>query len=277
MPDDEAVALNENTESATTETTSAGGETDTGSWPPEVQAEYTKKTQELAEERKSWDAERTQQTQQLQQYAQQLQQQQYARQAAQQQAQQTQQQSQQGQGNTSTMLDQLRQMPYLDGNTAAQLMERMIGEGINPLNQALQQRDQALAKLYKDYKQLRDSVGQSQGKQAAQDLDARLTKVREEQGLPNTDVVNDLMRDVYYSHEGDTLDQDFPDMLRKRWEGIQKVIRDSDRATAKKAKESPFPSKGGEVSPTSGKTGGYKSPEERANELWPMLNPGQSE
>lgn len=277
MPDDESVALDQTSESATPETIDAGGETDTGSWPAEAQAEYTKKTQALAEERKSWDTERTQQTQQLQQYAQQLQQQQYARQAAQQQSQQQQRQPQQGQGNTSTMLDQLRQMPYLDGNTAAQLMERMIGEGINPLNQALQQRDQALTKLYKDYKDLRDSVGQSQGKQAAQDLDTRLTKVREDQGLPNTDVVNDLMRDVYYSHEGDTLDQDFPDMLRKRWEGIQKVIRDSDRATAKKAKASPFPSKGGEVSPTSGKTGGYKTPAERANELWPMLNPGQSE
>jgi len=62
-------------------------------------------------------------------------------------------------------------MPYLDGATAAQLMERMVNEGINPLNKAIQDRDVALAQLYKDYKSLRNNVGQSQGAQARKDLD----------------------------------------------------------------------------------------------------------
>ena len=268
--DDVNVAPEQTESSAAPENTETGGDTSSsGPWPAEAQAEYTRKTQALADERKQWDSERSQQTHQLQQYAQQLQQQQYARQA--------QQQTQQKQQSNNTMLDQLRQMPYLDGNTAAQLMERMVNEGINPLNQALQHRDQALAKLYKDYKELRDNVGASQGKQAEKDLDTRFLKIREDQGLPDSDVVNELMRDVYYSHEGDTLDTEYPQMLRKRWEGIQKAVRDADRAAAKVAKESPFPSKGGQISPTSGKTDGYKTPEERANELWPMLSPGQPE
>ena len=267
--DDVNVAPEQTESSAAPENTETGGDTSSsGSWPAEAQAEYTRKTQALADERKQWEAERTQQTQQLQQYAQQMQQQQYARQA--------QQQSQQTQQSNNTMLDQLRTMPYLDGNTAAQLMERMVNEGINPLNNALKQRDQALAQLYKDYKSLKDNVGASQGKQAEKDLEHRFTKIREEQGLPDNEIVHELMRDVYYSHEGDTLDQEYPDMLRKRWEGIQKAVRDGDRAAAKKAKESPFPSQGGQISPTSGKTGGYKTPEERANELWPMIRPGQS-
>ena len=53
---------------------------DGGSWPADVQAEFTKKTQALADERKAWEGQRsqweqqkTQATQQLQQYAQQLQ------------------------------------------------------------------------------------------------------------------------------------------------------------------------------------------------------------
>jgi len=275
MAEEDVTVAPESTDSdAAPDNTETGGESSSsGSWPADAQAEYTRKTQALAEERKQWESERTKQTQQLQQYAQQMQQQQYARQAAQNQAQ----SQQQGQQSQSNMLDQLRQMPYLDGNTAEQLMERMVNEGINPLNQALQQRDQALAKLYKDYKELRDNVGASQGKQAEKDLDTRFLKIREEQGLPDSDVVNELMRDVYYSHEGDTLDTEYPEMLRKRWEGIQKAVRDADRAAAKVAKESPFPSKGGQVSPTSGKTDGYKTPEERANELWPMLSPGQPE
>jgi len=275
MPDDElTIAPSGESEGASTDTTDTGGSSTEGSWPADAQAEYTKKTQALAEERKSWDTERSKQTQQLQQYAQQLQQQQYAKHYADQ----AQKQTQQGQKNTSSMLDQLRTMPYLDGNTAAQLMERMVNEGINPLTEALQQRDQAIAKLYKDYKELRDNFGNANNKQAEQDLEGRFSSIREQQGLPDTAVVNDLMRDVYYSHEpNESLQQEYPDMLRKRWEGIQKAVRDADRAAAKKAKASPFPSRGGEVSPTSGKTAGYKTPEERANELWPMLSPNQTE
>ena len=63
-------------------------------------------------------------------------------------------QQQQGgaQNSQAQLLEQLRGMQYLDGPTAATLMERIVNDGINPLNQAIQQRDQALAHLYKEYK-----------------------------------------------------------------------------------------------------------------------------
>jgi chromosome segregation ATPase len=271
---EESVDIAQDVSTETTESSPSGGEaSESGAWPAEVQAEYTKKTQALADERKQWEAQRAEATQQLQQYAQQLQQQQYARQAAQQQAS----SQQQGQQSQSTMLDQLRQMPYLDGATAAQLMERMVNEGINPLNQALQQRDQALAQVRKDYAALRDTVGKGHNKQAEADLESRFVQLREETGLPDDAVINELLKDVYYSFEGGDWDQKFPDEARNRIEGLRKVFRNMDRQAAKKAKTSPFPSKGGESSLTSGKTGGYKTPKERTDELWPMLNPGQTE
>lgn len=252
--------------------TGDGADSGNSSWPAEVQAEYTKKTQALAEERKNWDSQRAQQQQQLQQYAQQLQQHGYAQQQRAQQAQP--QQPQQPQQQQPSMVDQLRKMPYLDGNTAAQLVERLVGEGIQPLRSQLQQRDRALATIYQDYKTLRDQVGQSQGKQAEKDLDARFVQLREQHGLPDEEIVNDLMRDIYFSHEGDDLDKAFPDMFAKRWESIKKLSREQDRKTAAKARQSVLPGRGGEASLASGKTGGYKTPEQRTNELWPMLNPG---
>ena len=255
----------------TTVDTGDGADSGSTAWPAEVQAEYTKKTQALAEERKQWDSQRTQQAQQLQQYAQQLQQ---HSQAQQQRAQQVQQQQRQSQPQGPSMIDQLRKMPYLDGNTAAQMVERLVGEGIQPLRTQLQQRDRALATIYQDYKGLRDQVGQSQGKQAEKDLDARFMQLREQHGLPDDEIVGELMRDIYYSHEGDDLDTAFPDMFAKRWEAIKKLSREQDRKTAAKARESVLPGRGGESSLTSGKTGGYKTPEQRTNELWPMLNPG---
>ena len=260
-------------ESATSEPAgdSAGG---TGqSWSPELQAEYTKKTQALAEERKAWDSQRTQQAQQLRQYAQQVQQQGQAHQQQAQQAQQRQQQSGQ-----QSMVDQLRGMSYLTGDTAAQLVERLVGEGITPIHQQLQQSQQALATISQEYKTLKNQVGSAQGKQAERDLDTRFLELREKHGLPDEEIVNTLMRDVYLSYEpGEELNTKFPDMFGERIDGLRKVFREMDRKAATKAKESPFPSRGGESSLTSGKTGGYKDPQSRADELWPMLNPGQTE
>ena len=246
-----------------------------GAWPADVQAAYTKKTQALADERKQWDGQRAQQQQQLQQYAQQIQQQGYAQQQQQYQQQQRTQQGQQGQ--QPSMLDQLRQMPYLDGNTAAQLAERLVTEGINPLQNQIRQRDQALAQLNKDYTALRNWMGQNQGKQAEKELDARFVQLRDQHGLPDEEVINELLKDIYYSHEGSDLNQAYPGMAGDRIKGLRKAFREMDRQTALKARQSPFPAKGGEMSPTSGATGGYKTPQERTNELWPMLNPGQNE
>ena len=212
--DDEGIAAPES-DGASSETADTGDASEsTGSWPADAQAEYTRKTQALAEERKQWESQRSQQTSQLQQYAQQLQAQQYARQAQQQHAQQQQQQPQQAQ---QTMLDQLRNMPYVDGATIAQLMERMVNDGITPLNQAIQQRDHVISNLNRQYQSLNDSVGTAQGKQAEKDLNARLLKVLEDQGLPNNETVHTWMRDVFYSHEGEPLAEQYPEMVRARW------------------------------------------------------------
>jgi hypothetical protein len=263
--------------SAPVETQISGEETGSGgSWPADVQAEFTKKTQALSDERKAWEAEksawneqRTQAAQQLQQYAQQLEQQQQAsRQMSSQNTRQNQRES---------LMQQLQQMSYLDGPTAATLVQRIMDEGINPLNNAIKQRDQALSHIYKEYKTLKENVGNQTSKQAEVELASRISKAREDAGLPDEPWVNNLMEDVYYSHEGPGLTEQFPKMVQERWAAIQKGVRDADRLAAKEAKQSPFPTKGGEMSPTSGKTGGYKTPQERTDELWPMLNPGQTE
>ena len=169
-------------------------------------------------------------------------------------------------------------MSYLDGPTAAQVFERLISEGINPLHQALQQRDQALTQMYQEHKALRDQMGSHSTKAAQVDLDQRFAKARNDHNLPDEPWVNEYLQDVYYSHEGAGLNDQYGTMVQARLEAMRKGLREMDRQAAAKAKAtSPFPAKGGEVSITDGKTGGYKTPQDRANELWPMLNPGQTE
>ena len=249
------------------------GDTSTGQWPAEVQAEYTKKTQVLAEERKAWEALRAQEHQRLQQYQNQLSQYGHAQQQAAQQHAQSQAQTQQ-QG----VLDQLRSMPYVDGNTMAQLVERIVNEGFTPMRQQQQQRDQAQSMLAQENKQLRALMTDAQAKQAEKDLTNKFIDLRTKHGLPDDEAINELMRDVYLSHENWSDNEgEYADKFSGRVDGLRKAFRGMDREAAIKAKQSPFPSRGGESSLTSGKTGGYKTPEERTNELWPMLNPGQTE
>jgi hypothetical protein len=248
--------------------------TSSESWPKEVQAEYTRKSQALADERKQWEQHRDQWTSQAQNQHQQLQQ--YAQQLQQQQGAASQQATPQQQAQTS-MVEQLKGMSYLDGPTAAALVERIMGEGIAPLNTAIQQRDKALTAMYQKYKTLEDSIGKQQGKQTESELETRFAKAREDHGLPDEEWAHEYLRDVYYSHEGADLNNSYSDMVRTRLDAMRKGIRDMDRQAAQQAKTSPFPSKGGEMSPVKGKTGGYKTPQQRADELWPMINPGSAE
>ena len=90
------------TEGAPEASTNTEGEA-TGTWPKDVQAEFTKKSQALADERRQfqtqqqeWQQQQQRQQQQMQHYAQQLQQQ----------------QGTPGQQNQAQLLDQLRGMSY---------------------------------------------------------------------------------------------------------------------------------------------------------------------
>jgi chromosome segregation ATPase len=76
MADEELV---EQVETSTVDETVGGDQeqsqqSDSGAWPADVQAEFTKKTQALADERRQWENDRFSQQQQMQQYQQQLQQ-----------------------------------------------------------------------------------------------------------------------------------------------------------------------------------------------------------
>jgi exonuclease SbcC len=271
MPDD--TQLMDTPETAAADTAAAPPDSaadTTGAWPKDAQAEFTKKSQTLADERRQFEGQR-QQWQQQQQYLQQQQQ-------MQQQQAQTQQRTQGQQQQQTQLLDQLREMSYLDGPTAAQVIERLITEGINPLHQAIQKRDQALTQMYQEHKALRDQMGTQTTKVAQSDLDQRFAKARADHALPDEPWVNEYLQDVYYSHEGTGLNDQYGTMVQGRLEAMRKGMRELDRQAATKAKAtSPFPTKGGEVAITDGKTGGYKTPQDRANELWPMLNPGTPE
>ena len=253
--------------SAPAESGGAPAPDSTQSWSPEVQAEYTKKTQALADERKAWESQRDQHNSQLQNQAQQLRQ--YA--ASLQQQRQQPQQPQQRQGPDPYQA--LRDLSYVDGGTAAQLFQGV--------QKAIGQRDLALQQMYKEMSEVRKAVQGSQRAAGESEFETQLGSTLNGLGIPE-ELRNDMLehvRDVALSHEGKGLMKELPDITKKRLDSMRKISRALDKAeadAARKSKSIPG-SQGGGASPSGGNKPGYRSPQQLADELWNTFDASNAE
>jgi len=238
-----------------------------GAWPKEVQAAYTKKTQALAEERKAfeakqkdWETQRENAVKQLQSYYQQIQQ-------------------QRGQGQQQAqpdILDQLPNMDYVDGRTAAQLAQRL-QQGINPLTKSYQQLQSQNQWLYQELGKVQKAMQEIQGGKRESDFNSLITRTRAELGLPDSDVVTEAIKDVYLSHQDDDdLRENFPSLVRDRMENLKKVFFEAAKTQASQARKLPFSGAGGTVAPTGGADRGRMTVEQIADMLY-QPNPEMAE
>lgn len=184
------------------------------------QSEYTKKTQALAAERKAYEAEKAQATQALLEHARQL--------AAARQS---------GQNPPKDPLADIRSQAFLDGNTAAKLVESIQQHGIAPIVQGMQQRDKALQLMYKQIEKMAGVIDRLEAQNGQSGIKSKVEAVRAQLGLPSDPAVDDLLQDLYASHEGDNWDEEFPTVAKTRIEGIRKALRDSEKQAADKAKQ----------------------------------------
>lgn len=183
-----------------------------------------------------------------------------------------QQQMQQRQGqNQNDRFSKIREMPYIDGATAAELMESLLNQDIGGIGQAISQRDRALAMLHDRLNKLQTIVDQFQGRAGEQEFGTRLNKVRAELGLPDAPWATEFLKDVYLSHEGDDLADEFPNLARARMDDLRKAFRELDKKTADEARRIPIPSKGGEATPGKKLEDKYKNPRDKASEIFDMF------
>jgi len=96
-------------------------------------------------------------------------------------------------------------------------------------------------------------------------------KVRDELGLPDHPEAKELLMDIYASHEGDDLDQEFPNIARRRIDGLRQMFRELDRQEAQRAKERLIPGRGGNAAPSQPLRRGFKTPAQIAEELGSAL------
>lgn len=142
-------------------------------------------------------------------------------------------------------LDKYKTLPYLTGEDAYSLAEQLKQE-YGVYGQELSKRDQILTILAQELLNLKQGFGSVQNERASASFETKIGNWVKELGLPPE--ANDLAKEIYLAYEGPDLDAEFPSILRNRWEGLQKLFRQTESKRIAEARQRPFvPGKGGEA------------------------------
>lgn len=141
---------------------------------------------------------------------------------------------------------------YVTADQLRELHELYSGE-IGRRDQALGQYANLLKMLAGSTKNLQGPLSEIMDERAERQLGNKVSAVMQKLGIPDKfrEGFEEIMKDVYYSHEGDDLDDVFEDLATKRWEQIQQVVKGADKHALEANKPSTrTPGKGGEAAPS---------------------------
>lgn len=170
-------------------------------------------------------------------------------------------QSQNRQGQSEDLYAKLEALPYLDGKTAAQTIKG-IGEQI-------QQRDMVLLAALNKMQQMQQTLAGLNQNHVNSNFEGKISKWVDEVGVPREAL--DWAKELYLAYEGDDLDQEFPRILKERWDLMNRVVNSQRETAARKAKEARMfvPGKGGNAGPNSPlQLKGNESAKDLADKLW---------
>lgn len=183
----------------------------------------------------------------------------------------------QGGGNSSpkqSVLDQIKTLPYISGEDANKLAEHLSGQ-FGGFGQELSKRDQVLQILAKELLSMKQQFSSVQTERTNSAFDSKITGWVRSMGLPPE--ANDFAKELYLAYEGDDLDQEFPGILKTRWESLQKMFKATEAAKIAQSRNLPFtPGRGGNGTPTKPfELKANASSKEIADMLFPMLGGGE--
>ena len=192
-------------------------------------------------------------------------------------------QQQQGQGqppSTAARMkelgDSLKSLTYLNGTDAARVVEQLTQQFVAS-EQALSQRDLALGLMYKKMQQMAQTVNQLHGRHSSTEFEGKINNFVAQGGLPKE--ATEFAKELYLAYEGDDLDQEFPKILKQRWEQLAGIYKSSEKKRLDEARRQPFvPGKGGNGTPSRPLQNLAKaSAKEIADAIWPGAVDGEVE
>lgn len=222
------------------------------------QSEFTKRAQEAANLRR----EKQQLQQQLQDHQRRLQGQQ--------------QQQSQTPNKLQALAGQLKSLTYLNGEQASGVVAQVM-EHFGEYDRDLQQRDMALALMYKQLKEMGTTLQTLNGQHTSTQFEGKIAKFVKDAGLPEG--ATKWAQELYLAYEGNDLDREFPRIMKERWEEIAGLHKAAEKQRVEQARRVPFvPGQGGNGSaskPLSFKPNA--SSKEIADAFWPTMVNGETE
>ena len=177
---------------------------------------------------------------------------------------------------TQDPYSKLRELSYVPGETLAEQLESLRRNDIGGLQNELKRRDQAIQLLHKQLQATQQAIQTMQGRSVESDFSSRLDSVRGQLGLPQEEWATEFLKDIYLSHQGDDLNDQFPNMARSRFDALRKALREIDKAEAAKARALPTLPGGGSGTPSQRLKEGYKTPDQLAEAFYSDSKGGDS-
>ena len=183
---------------------------------------------------------------------------------------------QQAPNPSAELAQQLKSLTYLKGEDAAKVVEHITAQ-LGARDAALKQRDLALGLLYKKLQQVGQTVQQLNRVHNNSSFESKISKFVKDAGLPEK--ATNWAQELYVAYEGDDLDQEFPRILKERWEQLTGLHEEARKAKIEQARRLPFvPGKGGNGSASRPLENLAKaSAKDIADAMWPGMVDGEVE
>jgi hypothetical protein len=167
------------------------------------------------------------------------------------------------QGGQSDVYEALRQLPYLDGEAAVQVVQK--------IQQDFAARDNILLQMAQRMQAMQRTLGQVNETYTNQGFDSKISRWLSEGNYPQE--YSDLAKEIYLAYEGDDLDYEFPRIFAERVEQIEKAFEARRNAKVQAQRQNRFvPGKGGVAGPSKPLTfKGGESAKEIADALFPTF------
>lgn len=169
------------------------------------------------------------------------------------------------------LVGKLKSLAYLTGEDAASMVETIVNQ-VGQFGTEFQRRDAAIMLLYNQIKRMSDQVNGLQSNHLNSSFESKISRWVGDLGLPVE--ATDFAKELYLAYEGEGLDDEFPTILKNRWEQITGLSRKAEQARIAQARQLPFvPGKGGQGVPSKPLTDrlAKASPKEVADELWDAM------
>lgn len=166
------------------------------------------------------------------------------------------------------MIDNLKARTYLSGEEAAQTVDSILGE----FETTISRRDEAIRLLAQKVMAMDQSVSGLRGQRAEVEFNDRVSNALKANGIP--DEFNEFAQMVYLSHTGDSLDDEYPTLVKSFYDKFAAAVRKADKAKVDSAKQFRFPGKGGQGQASKQLDLSRATPKETADVLWDMVQGG---